>query len=463
MQITRFLRSLPRIKSSQLALSHQQFHDRYSHVHPGTKSAGEVIVRGRVTNKRRSGKSLAFYDVSSDGLKIQSVFKNIDPQVDNSLKELSKGDHIEVQGVPGRTCAGELSIFPTKVERLSHCMHKIPHAYDNKNKRRQNKHIDFMVNPEAATVIRVRSAIKAALCKFLTDRLFLEVETPILQSFASGAMARPFKTESLTGPLQLRISPELALKKAVVGGFDRVFEVGRCFRNEGVSRRHQPEFTTCEFYQAYAGLDDLIETTKQLLVNLETVAREIMPMDEIIFKDFQEIDFMSRLATELGCPVPTTQTALIKLFSDRKMPIPEDDSMANLYDILGATCLTKFTSERPTFLMNFPECMSPLAKSTNGIAHRFEFYVNGIELINAYEEENDPHLQRHKFLAAKPMGLLSSDLTQEEDEYCKVLEWGLPPTGGWGMGVDRLVMLLTDQKSIQEVLLSGGIQQQQQQ
>lgn len=457
------LKSLPRIKTEPLAITHQLFHDKYSCVPPGSKSKSRVVIRGRLANKRWSGKNLAFYDVCNNGFKIQSVYTEVTPELEEFMKSLRKGDHVEVNGIAGRTAAGELSIYANKTIRISQCKHRLPEVYNDPEKRRRNRHIDFLVNPKSANVIRIRSLVISTLRTYLYSKSFMELETPILQSAASGANARPFTTKSILGPaMQLRISPELALKKAVVGGFERVFEIGKCFRNEGLSRRHQPEFTTCEFYEAYANINDLITTTKKLLVHLETIIRKdqrFTHTEPLYFAmdRFKEVDFMEQLAVELEGPVPMTQEDLISLFKARNLDIPKDDSLPNLYDTLCDIFLKKHIGTGATFLINFPASMSPLSKSTNGVAHRFEFYVKGMELINAYEEENDPVVQRQKFLSSRtPTPSGEAVLTAEEEEYCNVLEYGLPATGGWGLGIDRLIMVLTGSSSIQDVLLSGG-------
>lgn len=457
MRVSKILRTLPRIKTSSLALTHQVFHEKYDCIPKGCKSKTHVVIRGRLTNKRWAGKQLGFFDVSNNGYKIQAVAQEVAEKVESVLKSLSKGSHVEIKGIPGRSESGELSIFATDVIKLSDCMHRLPEQYQDVEKRRRNRHIDFLVNSKSADIIRLRSLIISTLRRFLEKRSFMEVETPILQSSASGAAARPFVTTSIMGPTaQLRISPELALKRAVVGGFERVYEIGKCFRNERLSRRHQPEFTTCEFYQAYANLDDLIDTTKKLLVELEDVVQKDKRFDHyfkkrlFVMDSFQVVDFMVSLRDILKVDLPSTEKDLLALFDARGIPIPNDTSIVNLYDTLADKYLAPLCSKQPTFLINFPAAMSPLAKSTDGIAHRFELYVNGMELINAYEEENDPILQRQKFIQQ------NGSLTPEEEEYCIVLEYGLPATGGWGMGIDRLVMLLTKTESINDVILSGG-------
>ncbi|CCG83081.1 Lysyl-tRNA synthetase [Taphrina deformans PYCC 5710] len=456
MKVTsRLFSALPRIRPTPSFVTHDVFLDKYSDIPKDQKSSTQVTIRGRVSSKRASGQKLFFFDTASSGTKIQVVGTNPSTDVATAFKGLGRGDHVQVSGIPGRTERGEVSIYATEVIRLSQCHHRIPEQYEDYAKRMTKRHVDFMVNESSRQVILKRSKLISTLRAELDRRGFVELETPILQSSASGATARPFETKSVAGlDLQLKIAPELALKRAVIGGFDRVYEIGKSFRNEGISRRHNPEFTTCEFYQAYAGLEDLIGLTKELLISLEaSLDRKIDP--QLFRKDhFQRLDFTSTIEDAIGQELPTDQSALLKLFERLKIDRPEDISVANLYDVLSGRYIEPLC-DLPTFVVNLPSALSPLAKSTDGISHRFELYVNRMELVNAYEEENDPQLQRQKFKAQS-----DGRLTVEEEDYCNALEWGLPPTGGFGMGIDRLVMLLTNTTRINETLLAGGIMNQ---
>lgn len=457
MQCNRLLRALPRIVSSEIALSHSTFEAKYGCIPKDKQSVKKVMIRGRVVSKRSAGKKLLFYDIASSGLRIQSVLMNGSSDLEAEFKNVGRGDHVEIQGVPGRTESGELSVYATAITKLSHCHHRIPEKYNDVQKRLRNRHVDFLVNPSSVQTMIKRSRIISSMRAFLDKRGFIELETPTLQSSASGAAARPFETKSILGmDLQLKIAPELALKRAIVGGFDRVYEVGKCYRNEGLSRRHNPEFTTCEFYQAYASLEDLMRMTEEMLIEIEASVGSSNHERPTIFKagGFQRLDFVATIEAQLKRPLPQTRENLLELFTAESILIPEDTSLANLYDVLATKYLEPMC-KGPTFIMNHPAVLSPLSKSTDGTAHRFELFVNKMELVNAYEEENDPEMQRQKFAEQSPDGL-----SPDEEDYCSALEWGMPPTGGWGIGIDRLVMLLTDTSRISEVLLSGGINYQ---
>lgn len=451
----RLLNALPRIKPTPSFITHDVFLNKYSCIPKDHKSTTNVTICGRVSSKRVSGQKLFFFDAASSGTKIQVVGTNPSEDITKTFKGLSKGDHVQVSGIPGRTARGEISIYATAVVQLSHCHHRIPEQYEDYNKRMTKRHVDFIVNESSRNIILCRSKLVATLRAELDKRGFVELETPILQSSASGATARPFETKSVAGlDLQLKIAPELALKRAVIGGFDRIYEIGKSFRNEGISRRHNPEFTTCEFYQAYAGLEDLISLTKDLLISLEQSLNRKSGVELFSEERFRRLDFTATIETAIGQSLPKDQSALLKLFEKLEIDRPEDTSIGNLYDVLSGRYIEPLC-EMPTFVINLPSALSPLAKSTDGISHRFELYVNKMELVNAYEEENDPQLQRQKFMAQS-----NGRLTAEEEDYCNALEWGLPPTGGFGMGIDRLVMLLTNTNRINETLLAGGIMNQ---
>lgn len=577
MQTTRLLLNglPPRIRPTSLAVQHREFLQKHAALPNDTRAedAQKCVIRGRVASIRSASSKLHFVDVVSGEDKIQAVAlptisSSKDPAAQDdaargtswpilrdAVKSLSKGDHVEVLGVPGRTATGELSIFAESVTRLSRCGHRIPERYSDVEKRLRNRHLDFLVNAPSRETMRVRSRVVSGLRRFLEAEDFMEVETPMLSSSASGATARPFVTESaiLNRSLQLRIAPELALKRAVLGGFERVFEVGKCFRNEGLSRRHNPEFTTCEFYAAYWGLEDLVTFTERLLVHLEDIARS--PDDDRdgkprVFESFQRLDFLPTLETRLGQRLPHDgdlegMSALLQSLGHpapslsqvehldhgpastteqsgaiAELPLPQDAAtrsvlMAQCWDTLATVYLEPLAKRRPTFILSPPSVLAPLAKSTEarplssppsstakasttdafaaggstdrdwyagiGISHRFELYAGGMELINAYEEENDAGEQRRKFLLqrhnqpADPAaadatageggrgsgtGGIRGGLTPEEESYCRALEYGLPPTAGWGMGIDRLIMLLTGAKTINEVLLAGGLRYQ---
>ncbi|MCJ1479536.1 hypothetical protein MMC13_008222 [Lambiella insularis] len=314
--------------------------------------------------------------------------------------------------------------------------------------------------------------------QFLSSNDYLEVQTPILAASAGGAVARSFETAATEFPdkaLSLRIAPELWLKRFVIGGFDRVFEIGPSFRNEeGLDLNHNPEFTTCEFYRAYIDLEDLIKITEDMLGGLadhvssitfkqqQLTAKASLPMKG----PFRRIDFIPGLEAALSQQLPNllspdVEVKIREILIARFIPLPSSSSLPQMLDRLSAVFLEP-QCKNPTFIINHPECLSPLSKSfvhsTTGqrVAARAELFVDSQEIANMYEEENSPFEQRRKFLeqsSYKP-GLNEPDI---DESYLDALEWGLPPTGGWGCGIDRLCMLMSGAKRIGDVLSFGTL------
>lgn len=369
------------------------------------------------------------------------------------------------------------------MELLSPCLHVPPPEIKNSEKRHQNRHIDLMVHPEATQILRLRSHIIQHLRGQFLQRDFLEVQTPIISEETGGAIARPFLTEATAyrgKKLALRIAPELWLKRLVIGGMDKVFEIGTQFRNEGIDATHNPEFTTCEFYQAYAGLEDLIEFTEALFSSLALRVRELK---EKKFKDlaqletdfdppFKRLEFVPALEQAIGKTLPDLDSQLeedvtrqlLDLLRELGVAQPGSPTVPRILDKLSGVFLEPLCQE-PTIITHHPEALSPLAKTSvrNGrkVTERFELIINGKELVNAYEEENSPIEQRRKFLMQlrwRDEDNSTPDVGKGVDEvYCAALEWGLPPTGGWGLGVDRLCMLFAGVDRIGEVLTFGGL------
>jgi lysyl-tRNA synthetase class 2 len=391
---------------------------------------------------------------------------------------------------------------------LAPCLHQIPDEVDDLEKRLQHRHVDLLVNPTSSQTLRLRSKILQVVRSHFTSKGFIEVQTPIISPSAGGAVARPFLTEASSvargRKLALRIAPELWLKRLVVGGLDRVFEMGPQFRNEGIDATHNPEFTTCEAYMAYGRLDDAIALIEQLFQHCDRLARQLKcpdglcpnldPMDPDIQKainlSFRKLDFIPALEEAMKCPLPDVdrvdrdavvadlvdlcdrvgvllEHSLESRTGDNQPRLPQ--TPAKILDRL-ATHFLEPQCFLPTFIINHPECMSPLAKSrTNAagrrISMRCELFVMGREIVNAYEEENSPFQQRVKFRAQmEEAGEDGEGDAQAEiggrvmdESYCKALEWGLPPTTGLGIGVDRLVMLFSGQERMTDVLSFGGI------
>ncbi|RMJ23406.1 hypothetical protein PHISP_05712, partial [Aspergillus sp. HF37] len=360
---------------------------------------------------------------------------------------LRRGDAFSVTGKPHRTTRGELTVLAAEVPRLlSPCLHDVPVDAEKHEHSPYPRHVQLLADKHTADIIRARSAVIQYLRQFFLDRSFMEVSTPIIGSVAGGAVARPFSTSAAEFPerqLSLRIAPELWLKRLVIGGFDRVFEIGPSFRNEGVDKSHNPEFTTCEFYHAYANLKDLMSVTETLLSGLaghihqlNESERTLQPTEANFTPPFHRLDFTVALEEKIGRKLPdlTSEDALPKtreLFETLALAIPDNPTLPRLLDELSSIYLEPQCTN-PTFLINPPECLSPLSKSfthpgnEQRVAARAELFVEGREVINMYEEENSPFEQRRKF---DDQAQLAGEAEEIDESYLEALEWGLPATG----------------------------------
>jgi lysyl-tRNA synthetase class 2 len=467
------------------------FRERYEGMASQAKDADTLVsIAGRIANVRSSSGKLVFYTIQGDGVTLQAMCSLNDHDAgEESFYEihglLRRGDIVGMRGNPGKTKTGELSIFPTSVTLLSPCLRMLPKARGDKSgltsqdTRYRKRYLDLICNKESRNVFATRAKCINYIRRFLDIRNFLEVETPILNMIPGGATARPFETvhNELKMQMFMRIAPELYLKTLIVGGLDRVYEIGRQFRNEGMDMTHNPEFTTCEFYMAYADYNDLMDMTEEMLRGM---VKEITgsykltyhpnrgpdgPGEPIVVDfepPFERIPMVAGIEERGGFKIPPIDTDEARVFLDKKCKELEIDcssprSTARLLDKLVEHFIESSICERPTFITDHPELMSPLAKyhrSSKGMTERFELFINGKELCNAYTELNNPRVQRERFAEQAQQKAAGDDEAQFMDEnFCEAMEYGLPPTGGWGLGIDRLTMFLTDNNTIKEVLL----------
>lgn len=450
-------------------------------------------IQGRITSIRSSGKNLLFIDLMQDFTKLQIVInrnklaKAVEPaEFLDQHKFLRKGDVVSVVGRAWKTKRGEFSILADdKMELLAPCFHPLP-VKMNEATRLQNRVVDLAANSDSRDILRARATVLSQMRSFFDEQDFTEVQTPILASDVGGATAKPFITVSnaLTDDnqpteLSLRIAPELWLKRLVISGFDKVYEIGTQFRNEGIDATHNPEFTTCEFYQSYTTLEDLMGLTEQLLVRVASAvknkySRFDLPSSQMLTLfsgDIVKHDFISTVENAAGEALPKSLedvAALTKYCRRHGVPLhPETIATpARLLDNLSGHFIEPLCGDCG-YIVNHPAVMAPLAKTwtteINGInrtlSRRFELFYKGKELVNAYEEENSPFCQEQKF---KQQLIDRNDHRDDESPlpdqgYVKAMEWGLPPTGGWGLGIDRLVMMVTGSTRINQVLSFGGI------
>ena len=465
-----------------------EFVPKYEHLKTGEHvKEVEVRVAGRVYTKRASGSKLVFYDIRAEGVRVQIMCQAQEASGALSFEQqhehLRRGDTIGVIGYPGRTAPrnrpdGELSVFATEVQWLTPCLHQIPsehYGFRDKEQRYRQRELDLIMNDNVRNIFIARSKALDYIHGFFKARDFIQVETPMMNAIAGGATAKPFTTHhnDLNMDLFMRVAPELYLKRLVVGGLERVYEMGRQFRNEGIDLTHNPEFTTCEYYEAYADVYDVMETTEDLVTGLvkhvtggyettfHTQTGEVYHVNWA--KPWKRIEMIPALEEACGekFPDPTelhtadTNEFLRQLLKKMNVECSPPLTNARMLDKL----VGEYIEEKcinPTFITGHAQMMSPLAKAHRdvpGLCERFEAFVCKKEIVNAYTELNNPFDQRLRFEEQARQKAQGDDEAQMVDEaFCRALEYGLPPTGGWGMGIDRMIMFLTDNYSIKEVL-----------
>lgn len=454
-----------------------QLQEMYADLASGEEVDIIVAIAGRILARRVFGK-LAFFSLQDetgtiqlylDKNRISQSMADIDPDAFNHVKQLTDvGDIIGVKGTIKRTEKGELSVYVNQYTILTKSLLPLPdkwHGLTDTEKRYRQRYVDLIVNPQARQTFRRRAQITAALRRYLDNLGFIEIETPVLQSEAGGADARPFITyhNTLEMELYLRIATELHLKRLIVGGFEKVFELGRIFRNEGVSTRHNPEFTTIELYQAYADYFDMMALTENAIAS---VTEEVLGTLQIDYQG-QEIDMSLPWRRVTMHQVVQDATGLdFHAFSDfaqakaatEKAGITVSPEVNSIGKLLNEVFEQKVetTLIQPTFIMDYPVEISPLAKphrSQPGLVERFELFIVGRETANSFSELTDPLEQRQR-LEAQAARKAAGDLEAQgvDEDFLTALEYGMPPTGGLGIGIDRLVMVLTDCASIRDAI-----------
>lgn len=436
---------------------------------PEAVSKLEFSLAGRITASRFMGK-IAFMDIRDGSGRIQLFFSRdlLGDEKYQLLHDLDIGDIIGAAGKLFRTKTGEITLQAADFSLLSKSLHPLPekwHGLVDIEKRYRQRYLDLISNEETKPVFICRSRVINALRNFLNEQAFIEVETPVLQPMAGGALARPFVTHhhALDQDLYMRIALELYLKRLIVGGFDKVYEIGRVFRNEGISIKHNPEFTMMECYQAYADYNDMMKLVEGMVYS---IARDVVGVAEITFasnlikleppwqrltlreavKKFGDIDFEEY----------TDADSLRKKMGQRGIEADPKKDRGRLIDELVSTLVEPHLIQ-PTFLIDYPVEMSPLAKmkpESQNLVERFEAFIGGMEIANSFTELNNPLEQEERFHHQMEERPTADEVAEViDDDFLLALEYGMPPTGGLGVGMDRLVMLLTDKQSIRDVIL----------
>jgi lysyl-tRNA synthetase class 2 len=440
-------------------------------IHEGFSALEGATVRvaGRVMARRRHGKAM-FADLKDSSGDVQLLFRvnQLGEAGYEALGELDDGDLIGAEGEVLRTRTGEVTVGVQSYRLLAKALRSLPekwHGLRDVEIRHRQRYLDLISNEESRQAFLVRSKVVRSLRRYLDERGFLEVETPMMQQIPGGALARPFVTHhnTLDIDVYLRIAPELYLKRLVVGGFERVYEIGRVFRNEGISTKHNPEFTMLEAYQAYADYRDMMELVEGMVARaaeeaVGTTRVQWEGQEVELAPPWRRVSLLESIEREAGVPPEclAKPSEARKKCAELGLPADPDIPLSTMINNL----FEKFVQPKliqPTFVMDYPISISPLAKACPddpALAERFEPFAGGLELGNAFSELNDPDEQRRRFeeqVRLKAGG--DAEAHPMDEDYVRALEYGLPPTGGLGIGVERLVMLLTGAVSIRDVIL----------
>lgn len=434
-----------------------------------TLEGTDVSIAGRIMSKRDMGKA-GFCDIQDRDGKIQIYVKldNVGPETFEEFKKYDIGDIIGVKGTVFKTHKGEISVKAENILLLAKSLQPLPekwHGLKDIDLRYRQRYVDLIINPDVKNTFIARSKIIKAIRNFLDERGFLEVETPILSTVQGGASARPFVTHHNTLDLDLflRIAPELYLKRLIVGGLEKVYEMGRMFRNEGMSIKHNPEFTMMEVYEAYNDYLGMLELTESLI---STVAREVLGKTKIVYQGveidleppWERITMRDAVLKYTGVDFDSVESGEDARNAARAkgVHIDGDETKGEVMSIMFEELVEEHLVQ-PVFIMDYPVEVSPLTKrkpDKPDLTERFELFITGREFANAYSELNDPIDQKGRFLEqVRKREAGDEEANMMDDDFINALEYGMPPTGGLGIGVDRLIMLLTDSYSIRDILL----------
>ena len=458
-------KSLPHAFTTSTTLSF--IRREYKDLEPGAKTDVNVIVAGRVINHRSFGK-LIFIDIQDNTEKIQLLIdkESIKKEAMKIIELLDIGDIIGCHGEVITTKKGELSVKISNVQLLNKALRGLPekwHGLKDKETRFRNRYLDFISNSSAKNIILIRSIVVQVIRKYLDEKDFIEVETPILQPTPGGAIAKPFETHhnALGIDMYLRIAPELYLKRLVIGGFEKVFEIGRVFRNEGLDATHSPEFTMLESYEAYADMNDVMDMTEEMI---KEVLSQIGHEDPLIFDTSQTEIFtewkrkeMSELVSEkmdMDISFQSDAKKVKKLLEKKGIQLEADSIGLIIYELFERHIQDSLNS--PVFVTGYPLEVSPFARKREGkelVTDRFELFMFGYEIANGFSELINSEEQSDRLKEqAKKKAEGNEEAHVEDEDYVTAMQYGLPPTGGLGMGIDRIVMIVTNQQSIREVV-----------